>query len=211
MDAKTVALLGGLLFLLLAIVGGGFSIREINMPSIPGWARVACLFVGVGLVVPWVLTEVASDQDESPPAAVAGRFTSTADGSGAEDVIHEDGEGYVSPDGIEVSGLRATGKHNPPAPGDRILIQFSLKNVGSDPVTFEETFIGVRNPDDENEDFGHENEGVVFKPGSAVDINQSVLVDKAGTWEFWPCYTLKVGGEGIFCPDEWRAFEVLVG
>jgi hypothetical protein len=206
MDAKTVALLGGLLFLLLAIVGGGFSIREINMPSIPGWARVACLFVGVGLVVPWILTEVGSDQEESRPAAVSGRFTSST----AEGVIHEDGESYVSPHGIEVSGLLATGKHNSPAVGDRILIQFSFKNVGSDLVTFIETFVGVRSPDGKNEDFGHENEGLVFEPGSAVDINQSVLVDQAGTWEFWPCYTLKVGGEDTFCPDEWRAFEVLV-
>jgi hypothetical protein len=91
------------------------------MPSIPGWARVVCLFVGVGLVVPRVLTEVGSDKDESAPAAVSGRsISSTADGSAGGDVIHDDGEGYVSPDGIEVSGLRATGKHNPPAPGDRI-------------------------------------------------------------------------------------------
>lgn len=55
MTPQTVALLGGVLFLLLAIVGGGFSIKEITMPRVPTWARVACLLVGMVLVVPFLV------------------------------------------------------------------------------------------------------------------------------------------------------------
>jgi hypothetical protein len=41
MKPETVALLGGLLLLLIAIVGGGFTNKEIIMPGVPSWARMA--------------------------------------------------------------------------------------------------------------------------------------------------------------------------
>ena len=43
MEPESVALLGGLLFLLIAVVGGGFTIREIIMPGVPRWGRLASL------------------------------------------------------------------------------------------------------------------------------------------------------------------------
>src|SRR5262245_54680078 len=116
MDSKTIALSGGLLFLLLAIVGGGFSIREISMPKVPRWGRVVCLVVGVALVAPW-FTEVVSRHDSSPVAGTPPR--EILDG---ETIIHQDRDRYVSPDGVEVSGLVASVKQNPPAVGDRIWI-----------------------------------------------------------------------------------------
>ena len=125
-------------------------------------------------------------------------------------VVHQDAAAYVSPHGIEVSGLVATGRHDPPTVGDRITIQFSLTNIGTSPLTFEQTFVGVRDPEDNNKDFGEENIGAVFEPGSVVNVKQSILVNAAGTWEFWPCYILGIDGEETHCPDEWRAFEVLV-
>jgi hypothetical protein len=207
MTPESVALLGGLLFLLIAIVGGGFTIREIIMPRVPMWARAASLLVGVALVVPYFgtgsgpspLGDAAADSPAPSPSAPP-----------REGVVYEDGERDVSEDGIEVSGLRASGEHAKPSPGDRIRIQFSLRNVGSGAVTFDETFIGARNPDDDNKDFAHGNEGDLLAPGDAVKISSSIVVDARGIWQFFPCYSLRTRGEGSYCPDEWRAFEVAV-
>jgi hypothetical protein len=208
MTPEAVALLGGLLFLLIAIVGGGFTVREIIMPGVSPWARAAALVVGV-LVVPYF----ATDPSPSPTrAAAADSPPPSADTAPREGVVHEDGERDVSQDGIEVSGLRASGEHPKPAAGDRIRIQFLLRNVGSSAVTFEETFIAARNPGDDNKDFGHGNEGDLLAPGDAVKISSSIVLDARGIWQFFPCYALHTRGEASsYCPDEWRAFDVLVG
>lgn len=116
---------------------------------------------------------------------------------------------YASPERIEVSAMRAVGQHDPATVGDRITIEFSLENVGSDPLTFEDTYVAARTPepDDVRKDFGHENEGRVLDPGSGVEIRHSIPVDEAGTWRFWPCYSLTTGE---VCPDEWEVFTVEV-
>ena len=44
---NTVELLAALLFLLIALVGGGFTIKELSMPSVPGWARIVAALLGV--------------------------------------------------------------------------------------------------------------------------------------------------------------------
>jgi hypothetical protein len=206
MGAETVALLGGLLFLLLAIVGGGFTVKEIIMPRVPIWARLVCLLVGAVLVVPYFLGTVGSAQSGVTVAAAEPRPAPPA----GQTVLFSEAESTVSADGIEVSGLLATAERKPPVVGDRIEIQFSLENAGSGARTFEEAFIGGRNPGWDNKDFGHENTGVVISPGKAVRVSHSIVVDAAGTWEFWPCYSLRERGEVTLCPDEWRSFQVLV-
>jgi hypothetical protein len=199
MTPQAVALLGGLLFLLIAIVGGGFTVREVIMPRVPSWARAASLIVGVALVVPYFGAAAADSPASSGPTTPR------------EGVVHEDLERDVSQDGIELSGLRASAAAAKPVAGDRIAIRFSLRNVGSSAVTFEETFIAARNPGDGNEDFAHGNEGDELAPGDAVKVSGSIVLDARGTWQFFPCYVLRTRGEGSYCPDEWRAFEVSVG
>ena len=71
MSPEAVALLGGLLFLLIAIVGGGFTAKEISLPGVPGWARVASLALGLALVVPYFLQTLRSDETGSRDTASA--------------------------------------------------------------------------------------------------------------------------------------------
>jgi len=151
------------------------------------WLVLTALVVVVGLVVIVLL------QGES--STPSGQIT-----------LFEDQASYRSAHGIEFSGLRAIGQHDPATVGDRITIEFSLENVGTDSLTFEETFVAARSPDDGDRDFGYENEGRVFDPGSVVEIRHSIDVDAAGIWRFWPCYSLTIGD----CPDEWEAFPVEV-
>jgi len=125
--------------------------------------------------------------------------------SGEITLFHDPLE-YSSPEGIEVSALRAVGQHDPATVGDRITIEFALENVGSDPLTFEYTFVAARTPDDAEKDFGYE-KGRVLDPGSAVEIRHSIQVDEAGTWRFFPCYFLTTGES---CPDQWQEFSLEV-
>jgi hypothetical protein len=216
MKPEAVALLGGLLFLLIAIVGGGFTIKEIIMPGVPRWARIASLLVGVALVVPYF----ASALDErggggfgvsttpGPNGAAAGLAAKSP--PAAQRRVVEDSAPHKAQDGIEVSGLLATGEHADVSVGDRITIQFSLRNAGSETTTFEYAFIAARNPRDDNVDFGETEQGTVLAPGDAVDISSSIIVDLAGMWKFWPCYYVRAHSGESDCPDEWRRFEVPV-
>lgn len=212
MSADVIALLGGLLFLLLALVGGGFTVKEIFMPTIPGWARAACLVVGVVLVVVSFTplgsgpVQVATTDADAETSSV----TSSSELS-EEVVIHEDPDEWVArAHGLQVSGLRASARHEPLDVDDQIRIEFTLENVGRSPVTVAETFIGARAPGDRWADTGHENQGAVLGPGATLDISNTVLLDAPGRWEFWPCYSLETR-RGDECPDEWRRFYVTVG
>jgi hypothetical protein len=215
MKPESVALLGGLLFLLIAIVGGGFTIKEIIMPGVPRWGRMASLLVGVALVVPYfanALEERAgrSGVSSTPgPNGAAARLAASSPPASQQPVF-EDSAPHKSQDGIEVSGLLATGEHADVSVGDRITVQFSLRNAGSEAATFEYAFIAARNPRDDNVDFGEAEQGTVLAPGDTLDISSSIIVDFAGVWEFWPCYYLRAGGGESECPDEWRRFEVPV-
>jgi hypothetical protein len=124
--------------------------------------------------------------------------------------VFEDSAPHMSPDGIELSDLLATGEHSDVSVGDRIAIQFSLRNASSEAATFEYAFIAARNPGDDNVDFGEAEQGTVLAPGDTVDISSSIIVDGAGIWDFWPCYYVRTRGVESECPDEWRRFEVRV-
>jgi len=165
-----------------------------------GWVR-RHLRVAVPLLVIGVAVAIGA-------FVLAGRDQSNSSPASSEGEIHSDTQPHVSPDKIELSRLLATGEHTEPEVGDRIEIDFSLKNVGSEPVTLDETFIAARDPRDSDQDFGSENEGQVFAPGDVLEISRTVVVDAPGVWKFWPCYTLSARPDG--CPDEWRSFEVSV-
>lgn len=64
MSGEVVALAGGILFVLVAIVGGGFTIRELVMPKVPHWARVAAGVFGL----PRCCRSRCSPAGRSPPS-----------------------------------------------------------------------------------------------------------------------------------------------
>jgi hypothetical protein len=64
-----VALTFGGLFLLIAIVGGGFTAKELTVPKVPIWARAASGLVGVCLLASSYFSSVVGGQGDStgPP------------------------------------------------------------------------------------------------------------------------------------------------
>jgi hypothetical protein len=203
MSAEVVALGGGILFVLVAIVGGGFTIRELMMPRVPNWARVTSAVFGLLLLLPFVLT-VVNGQTEKGARSSSGLTPPREQRTGG---IEIDTEPDTTPDGIRITGLAVTVRNDPPRVGDTVTVDYSLTNVGSQPIRMDSTFVGARDPADENRDSEDENENRVLGPGETIEAGGRVFLNGAGTWLIFPCYLLS--GER-YCPDEWKAFNVIV-
>ena len=94
---------------------------------------------------------------------------------------------------------------------DMITIQFTLQNVNNKVIQLQETFIAARNPRNENVDFGYSNQNVMIQPQQTILTKANKIVEVAGLWQFWPCYTLEGNSsEETYCPPEWRSFPVNV-
>ncbi|MGH3545533.1 MAG: hypothetical protein ACRDPW_06370 [Mycobacteriales bacterium] len=206
MSAEVVALGGGILFLLVAIVGGGFAIREIALPKVPNWARVASAFFGILLLLPFMLaifregvggdtTSLSNhDSDPRPPEQ-------------AKSGIEIDAEPATTGDQIRLTGLAASVRNDPPRVGDTIIVKYSLTNIGQERIQMEYTFVGARDQPDDNRDSEDVNEGRFLEPGETIQAEGKIFLDSPGTWTLWPCYALS--GDRL-CPDKWKAFSFIV-
>ncbi len=203
LTVQVIAFIAGSVFILIAIIGGGFIVKEFEFPTVPKTGRivsgiVGVLFISVSIlmaVIP-ILPAERSPGERSADASVPHR----------EEAIYLDDAMATSPDGIKVSRIRALSQNDPPRVNDRITIHFSLQNVEREPVALKSIFIGARDPAKKNIDFGHINYETVLAPNQMIDIKNSTFVTEGGVWKFWPCYMI---GD-TFCPDEWRGFRVLV-
>jgi hypothetical protein len=211
MEPGAVGLFGGLLFLLIAIVGGGFTIKEIAMPAVPRWARVASLAVGAALVVPYFAGDRAADAPAPARPATEVAATVAPKPAAGPPYVYRPGGTDISPESIEVFELAATAPHDPPRVGDRISVRFTLRNDGTRAATFAEAFVAARGPEDDNRDFGEAYQGQVLPPRAEFRVSSSIVVDRAGVWDFWPCYVTGRGDSARGCPDGWRSFQVRVG
>jgi hypothetical protein len=202
MSTEVVSLAGGMLFLLVAIVGGGFAIREISMPRVPHWARVACAVFGILLLMPFALSllrEGTTGSASSPPSTVFTPYEETQEGG---EGIEVDTEPATSADQIQVSDLSASARNDPPRGGDTLTVRYSLTNLGQAPVRLEYTFVGARDEADSNKDAEGENEGHTLAVGETVPAGGRIFLDSPGSWTAWPCYVLS--GDR-YCPHRWQA------
>jgi hypothetical protein len=200
---QVISFIAGAVFILIAVIGGGFTIKEIMVPSVPKAGRigsgiVGALFISYSLLVTVIpiLRDGRTADESSTNVPVPHR----------EENIYVNETEDISPHGIKVLGLRALSLNDPPRVNDRIIVQFSLQNVKRDPIALNPIFIGARDPAGKNVDFGRENYEKVLAPDEVVNIKSSIIVTEGGVWKFWPCY--KTGG--TYCPDEWRAFQIFV-
>jgi hypothetical protein len=204
MSVQVVALAGGILFVLVAIVGGGFAIREIVLPKVPRWARAASGVFGILLLLPFMLALLRGGTTGDPPVAAAAGVLASGSGAGG---IEIDTEPETTSDQIRLTGLSASVRNNPPRVGDTVTVKYSLTNTGAGPAQLEYTFVGARNPAEGHADAEDGNEERAIQPAETIQADGKVFLDKAGTWTLWPCYVL--AGDR-FCPDKWKAFSILV-
>ncbi|MFL6145106.1 MAG: hypothetical protein ACJ72N_24975 [Labedaea sp.] len=204
MSVEVVALGGGIFFLLVAIVGGGFAIREISMPKVPNWARVASGVFGLLLLLPFLLAVIrgAGGESGSPTVAGVGRPPPRPAAGG----IEIDTEPDTTGDQVKLTELSASVRNDQPRVGATITVSYSLTNVGQQPIQIEYTFVGARAPGNSHADAEDDNEGRTVQPGETIQAQGKVFLDSAGTWTLWPCYVLD--GDR-FCPDKWKAFSFI--
>jgi hypothetical protein len=129
---------------------------------------------------------------------------SSEPGGGALDV---DTTPDTSEHGLELTDLRAEAD-DPLRVDDVLTVRYSLTNVTEEPIELESTFVGARNPANDNINIEDMNEGVVIAPGDTVSAEGRILLDSEGNWRVWPCYLLP-GGQ--YCPDFWKVIYVPVG
>lgn len=80
MTSVTVSMLAAAVFLLIAVVGGGFTVKELSVPAVPTWGRIVAGLLGVLFAAPFVvgLFGFADDADEaSDRPGAAGEVEST--------------------------------------------------------------------------------------------------------------------------------------
>jgi hypothetical protein len=208
MSEETIALTMGSLFLLIAIVGGGFSIERAQIPQVPTWARVVSSVIGASFLAFFAYatlggTDVAPAVD--PAVDSIGEPQVTPEGPPPADGIHRDAGPHATSSGIELSDLAASWQ-DPLVVNDTLSIAYRLTNVSAAPVELEYVFIGVRDPADTNRD-KEVGQQVTLVSGDSIDVQTTLLLDQKGVWSVWPCFGLAGGTE---CPDRWRAFEVAV-
>ena len=215
MSEEAFALAIGSLFLLIAIVGGGFTIERAQIPQVPTWARIVSSVIGVAFIgffgystlnedgVGATLVGSRADGVDERPTAVeqppAVGAPLSADGT------HQDGGPHLAPAGIELTDLVATWD-DPLRINDTVAIRYGLTNASDGPIELEFTFIGVRDPADTNRD-KEVDPPSTLQPGDRIDVQTTLLLDQEGVWNIWPCFGVSGGGE---CPDEWRSFQVAV-
>lgn len=51
MAPETVSLVASVMFFLIALVGGGFSAKELAIPQVPNWARIVAVFLGIAFAM----------------------------------------------------------------------------------------------------------------------------------------------------------------
>jgi len=197
MTSETATLLVGVLFLLIAIVGGGFSAKEITIPSVPKWARIVCAILGSAFVLLFAFTTLSTKIPNLPEGTT---------------IIYSNNQADITPHNLAFVQLKAKAALNPPLVNDSITIDFSLKSVGKTPIELDSgTFMAVRNPGGQNVFIPRLNANRVIQPNETIETEISVVVDSKGSWELNPCYKLKDESiEGGFCPEEWKGFIVTV-
>ena len=221
MESNAIVLVAGILFLAIAIVGGGFTLERIQVPPVPSWSRIAsgvlgALFVGTFFYV--MLTETDPDPEVPPGSVPAAGAETPAPDTGDTDVggpaVYADVTGSVPAGGdipLALTRFKVTNPAGPARVGDAITVEYGLRNVGTRPVTVSEQFVGARSPEvgedgDDHEDFASANIDTELSPGETIETDGTLDVDQVGTWKVWPCFTLPAGE----CASEWEVVSIQV-
>ena len=146
MSEETIALAIGSLFLLIAIVGGGFTIERAQIPQVPTWARIVSSIIGVAFIGFFGYASLG----EEDGVTVVGRTTDgvvqqppTVDAPPPGDGVHQDVGPHPSPAGLELSDLVASWD-DPLRVNDTVAVRYRLTNASDGPIELDYTFVGVR-------------------------------------------------------------------
>lgn len=89
MDPLAILLLASIIFLLIAVIGGGFAVKEIKIPIVPKWARIVSGFLGIAFFALYIFSSIPHKTlkaafhftPSSGPAPLTVAFNDVSDGS----------------------------------------------------------------------------------------------------------------------------------
>lgn len=196
MDPKTIELLAGIIFLLIAVVGGGFVIEKLKIPRVPPWARIISGFLGLIFFILYINFKPSLP----PPPPDRDR----------EHIIYEDKEPDTNFHNIRFLTLTAKCVHDPPRVNDRVTVEFKLQNAADKPIKILGTYVTAYDPSEQNRDFGFSNKNKLLMPQEVIKTKGSVIVSVPGTWELGPHYALREKWDGEHYPGHWKRFPLPV-
>ncbi|SNZ03481.1 hypothetical protein SAMN06265182_0391 [Persephonella hydrogeniphila] len=108
-------------------------------------------------------------------------------------------------DGLKIYNFRIHGKEF--TVGSTVAVSFQVKNISGKNIKFGRygIFIGCRDPEGKNRDFGHSYRNYVLKKGKSIAVSGVITIDKPGEWIFWPAF-YKSNGEWSFY--KWHAVKL---
>lgn len=196
MAGEQLLLYAGILFLLIAVIGGGFSVKEVKIPRVAVWARIVsaglgCFFIGFYFWAP-----------------------NLHDGHEGAHVLREQSVGETSIHGLQVRNLKVIGPTKTPKVGDTITVEFTLVSVRDreSPVRLVATYVSSEDPFGNNKDFGWSRIDADLAKDFVVKARHDLTFEEAGVWTLWPCYALDLPGgtdEDDYC-RHWNAFGIRV-
>jgi hypothetical protein len=199
MTGEPFLLYAGVVFLLIALVGGGFSVKEVKLPPVAGWARLLAGLLGAAFVLLYFLP-----LDDDPDG----------DQAGGPYTLHRQEVGALGVDGLQVLDFVVTSPRREPRVGDTLTLTFTLRAVETPaaPTRLVGTYVSTEAPSGENLDFGWSRTDLELVEGASLTGMHQATLPQAGTWTLWPCYALDLpGGEGedVWC-RRWNAIDLVV-
>ncbi|WP_375766593.1 hypothetical protein NR798_33585 [Archangium gephyra] len=201
MNPQVILILSAMVFILIALVGGGIEAKEVKLPRLATWARIVSALLGVGLFALAFVTATPPDQRPPGPETPPDRH---------ERILYEDHQQETSVHGLRLLSLSAMGAHDPPRLYDRLTVEFELKNVSGAPIKLVDTFVAARNPSGEKKNFGLAETHLTLQPNETVRTRASQILDAAGKWVIGPGYALGEDWTTAAYPGEWSRFPVHV-
>lgn len=109
--------------------------------------------------------------------------------------------------GLEVTAFTVTGPGR--YVGADISVKMVVRNTARHAVRIGRygIFIGARDPQDNNRDFGHAYRNQILRPGQKVVVTGKLRIDKPGTWTLWPAFHFAKYGWGKY---QWHAIKLKV-
>lgn len=136
LTVQGIVFIAGAVFVLIAILGGGFTIRELTVPEMSknkriGSGVIGALFIAYSLIM--------------PPFSIS---TETSDTPGMRLIYAPDNDELDASekDKLQASNLIVAAAHSPPQLNDLITVQFTLRNIGQRPITLEYVYVGANDP-----------------------------------------------------------------
>lgn len=132
------------------------------------------------------------------------------EGTNGAKIIYEDTLTERSAHNVEFLRLTAWCVNNPPNVNDKIIVEYTIKNIDNSPIKFVETYVTAYDPDEVEKSFGFSNRNRILQPGEVLKTKGQQILDVSGVWQLGPQYAIGETSEDASYPGTWKRFKIEV-